>query len=275
MMTSNSDDTQIGIVGCGAIGNQIARGLASGLVPGAQLAAVCDSTLGKAQALADSLRPHPDVVSLQELVAQVDLVVEAASAASAPEIVQAALTASKQVLVMSVGGLLSRDELVTLAAESGIKIIIPSGAIAGVDAVKAAAVGKIESVTITTIKPPKGLAGAPYIREHQLALENLSAPTVVFEGSALEAVKAFPANVNVAATLSLAGIGPEKTRVKVVADPQTTMNAHEVEVIGEFGRMVARTENRPSPLNPKTSHLASLSALAALRCVVGELRVGT
>ncbi|VVB68589.1 putative L-aspartate dehydrogenase [uncultured archaeon] len=162
----------------------------------------------------------------------------------------------------------------TLAEEHGSRIYIPSGAISGLDGLKSASIGTIRKVTLTTTKNPKGLEGAPYIRENKVDLEALKEPAVIFEGSAAEAVKAFPANVNVAATLCLAA-REGKVRVKIIADPNINVNRHEIMAEGDFGQIFTRVENVPSPKNPKTSYLAALSAIATLRSIVEPLKIGT
>jgi aspartate dehydrogenase len=151
------------------------------------------------------------------------------------------------------------------ARARNVQIRIPSGALCGLDGIRAAMEAGLHSVTLTTRKPPKGLCGAPYLVERGISLENLSEPMVIFEGTALEAVKAFPQNVNVAGALSIIGIGPSETRVRIIADPRATANSHEVIAEGAFGRLQTLTENLPSPRNAKSSYLASLSACAELR----------
>jgi aspartate dehydrogenase len=176
---------------------------------------------------------------------------------------------------MSVGGILGKENLFRLARQKNCHLYLPSGALAGLDGVKSAAAGSIDSVTLTTRKPPAGLRGAPYLVREDIDLDSLTEEKVVFEGTAEEAVQGFPRNINVAAALSLAGIGAAKTRVRIVADPKISRNVHEVEVKGEFGRLVSRTENLPSPSNPKTSFLAILSAMATLKAIVSPVRIGT
>jgi aspartate dehydrogenase len=166
---------------------------------------------------------------------------------------------------MSVGGLLDNMELYDEARRSGVRVQLPSGALCGLDGIRAAMEGGLHSVTLTTRKPPAGLAGAPYLVERGIDISHLDEPLVVFDGNAREAVRAFPANVNVAASLSLAGIGPDETRVRIIADPDISLNIHEVVAEGAFGRLTAVTENLPSPRNVKSSYLASLSATAELR----------
>ncbi|NUQ01275.1 MAG: DUF108 domain-containing protein [Armatimonadetes bacterium] len=193
----------------------------------------------------------------------------------APRVIQTALQAGADVMVLSVSGLVGRDDLINLAREQGRRIYVPTGAIAGLDAVRAAAIAGIDQVTLTTTKPPRGLAGAPYVVEQAVDLEQITAPTVIFEGNVIEAVQAFPANVNVSAALALAGIGAERTRVKVVCDPTSESNRHQIEVVGASGRLAIEVDNVPSPSNPKTSYLAALSAIALLQRLTSPVTVGT
>mgnify|MGYP001560703848 FL=1 len=161
-----------------------------------------------------------------------------------------------------------------LAATNRCRIFIPSGAIAGLDGVKGACVGAITSVTMETRKPPRGLAGAPWIVQQKIDLDAIRTETLIFEGSATEACRAFPANVNVLAALSLAGIGPEKTRIRLFAAPEQKMNMHRITVEGEFGRLAIEVENVPSE-NPRTGKLSYMSTIALLRDLSATLRVGT
>jgi aspartate dehydrogenase len=267
---------KIGLVGCGAIGAEIAKAVDSGALD-AILVAVCDHNPETAVALINSLQRKPTRVKLEELVSLSDVVVEAASQKAVPAIARAALVAGKKLMIMSVGALADREffaEVKALAKEHGSRVYLPSGAISGLDGIKSARIGAIRSVTLTTTKNPAGLAGAPYIRENKIDLTALAGPTQIFEGSALEAVKAFPANVNVAATLFLAS-GEGEVRVKVVADPNIHVNRHEIVVEGDFGRITTLVENVPSPRNPRTSYLAALSAIATLRAIVEPVKIGT
>jgi aspartate dehydrogenase len=176
---------------------------------------------------------------------------------------------------MSVGGLLARTEVLDEANRKGVKVYVPSGALCGIDGLKSASGGKIDSVMLTTRKPPKGLVGAPYLKERGMDVLAVTSETVIFEGSAAEAVKGFPANVNVSAVLSLAGIGAQRTRVRIVTSPDYTRNTHEVEIAGDFGKIVTKTENLPSKANPKTSAMAIYSAIATLEGIAKSVRVGT
>ncbi len=267
---------KIGLVGCGAIGTEIAKAIDKGKIE-ADLVAVCDHNPATAIALIDSLKHKPVKARLDELVSLSDLVVEAASQRAVPTIARAALESGKGLMIMSVGALADLElyrEVKNLARAHGSRVYIPSGAISGLDGLKSASIGTIRKVTLTTTKNPKGLKGAPYILENKIDLEALKQPTVIFEGTAAEAVKAFPANVNVAATLCLAAREGE-VRVKIIADPGINVNLHEIVAEGDFGRISTRVENVPSPMNPKTSYLAALSAIATLKSIVEPLKIGT
>jgi aspartate dehydrogenase len=165
--------------------------------------------------------------------------------------------------------------LVDRAKASGARILVPTGALLGLDAVRAVAEGKVESVRITTRKPPKGLAGAPYLTEHNINVEAITTPTRIFEGNAREAIKGFPANVNVAVALSLAGIGPDRTRVEIWADPTVTRNTHTIEVVSDSSDLTMTIRNIPSVETPATGKVTALSAIAALRRLTAPLVVGT
>ena len=154
-------------------------------------------------------------------------------------------------------------------------VLVPSGAVGGLDVLRAARIGGLDTVELRTTKPPRALRGAPYLAAHRIDVDAFHGPTVVFDGPATEAVVGFPANLNVVAALSLAGIGPERTRVVLVADPTGERNIHEVTARGAFGELSLRLENRPTPGNPKTSLLAPLSALALLRRFSEPIQVGS
>jgi aspartate dehydrogenase len=209
------------------------------------------------------------------LVRRADLLIEAASPKAVEALLPEVIARRKALLAMSAGGLLNNPRLAQRAAASGTPVYLPSGALAGLDAVKAARVGTLRSVTLTTRKPPKALAGAPGITRRKIRLGSIKKARVVFSGTAAQAVADFPKNINVAATLALAGVGARKTRVTIVADPASQANIHEVTAVGSFGKLTVRTENRPSSENPKTSQLAVYSALATLRQILEPFRIGT
>jgi aspartate dehydrogenase len=176
------------------------------------------------------------VVGLARLADRAEVVVECAPAAVFREVALPAIRAGRIFMPVSVGQLLEQPDLVDLAAGTGARIIVPTGALLGLDAVRAAAEGEIRNVTIVTRKPPRGLIGAPYLERHGITLEGLSAPMRVFAGSAREGARGFPANVNVAAALSLAGIGPERTRLEIWADPGLERNVHRIVVEADSAR---------------------------------------
>ena len=175
----------------------------------------------------------------------------------------------------SVGALLPRMHLVRRAQETGARIVVPTGALLGLDAVRAAAEGTVESVTIESRKPPRGLEGAPYLVQHGIDVSGITAPKRVFEGNAFDAAAGFPANVNVAAALALAGIGPTRTQVEIWADPGIDRNTHTIRVEAEAARFTMTIENVPSAENPRTGQITALSMLACLRGLVSTLKVGT
>jgi aspartate dehydrogenase len=263
----------VGIAGLGAIGLHLARALDAG-VPGLRLAAVSAKDRKKAEANIAGFRVKPLILPLADLAA-CDIVVEAAPAAVFEEVASAAIEAGKIFIPASVGALLPRMHLVERAKQTGARIIVPTGALLGLDAVRAAAEGNVESVTIQTRKPPRGLAGAPYLEQAGIDLDSIQEPTRIFQGNAYEAAKGFPANVNVAAALALAGIGPERTMVEVWADPTVTRNTHTIRVEADSARLTMTIENVPSEKNPRTGKITPLSILACLRGLTATLKVGS
>ena len=270
----------IGLVGCGTIGTEIATAVDTGRVPNASLAAVSDIDDEQVETLVRSLDGTPDRVdSVSRLAAEADLVVEAAGQTAVQNVAVEVLDSNTDLMIMSVGALargsLRRSVIETADAKSA-RVYVPSGAIAGLDAIKAAALAdELSSVTLTTRKPPSGLEGAPYIENNDIDLGELDEETIIFEGPATEAAQAFPANVNVAMSLSLAGIGPQETAVTIVADPEETNNVHQIEAKGSAGRIQTTVQNVPSPTNPKTSYLAALSAIEKLRSMTVTTNTGT
>ncbi len=267
---------RVGIIGCGTIGTQLAKYIDSKLRNKAKLVALSEVDRKKAHALAHNLKSKPKIISTGELINNVDLVIEAASAKISYGVAKRAINAGKEVMVMSTGGLLKNFKaLFELAESKRCNIYLPSGAICGLDGLKGAKFSGIRKVTLTTRKPPLGFKGAPYVIKKKIALEKIRSEKVLFEGNALKAIEGFPANINVAATLSLCGIGSKKTKVKIIASPRVNKNIHEVEAEGKFGRLITRTENLPSPGNPRTSYLAVLSAIATLDGILERVKIGT
>lgn len=262
---------RIAVAGLGAVGMAVARALAAG-VPGCVLAVASARDLDAARARL-GFAPGVALLPIAELADHADLVVECAPAALLPEIVSPFLDAGRTAVVLSAAALLARPELIERAERSGGRIVVPSGALGGLDALSAAAEGEIRSVTLVTAKPVAGLAGAPYLAAQGIELGSLAEPLRVFAGSARAAAAAFPANVNVAAALALAGIGPDRTEVEVWADPSLARNRHTVRVVSDSAEFTLTIENLPSE-NPKTSRITALSVIAALRRLAAPLRVG-
>lgn len=270
---------RIGVIGVGAIGRYVLDGVGRGAAGEVEVIGVADvaAQAGRLRAVAAE---HGCAWTTEpaELAAMgAELVVEAASQAALRQHGVPVLEAGADLLAMSVGALADGAffaEIDAAARRTSRRVHVPSGAIGGLDVLRAARVAGLDEVVLTTSKPPRALAGAPYFAERGINVAALAVRTVVFEGPAVEAVRHFPANVNVAATVSLAGLGPAKTLVRVVADPALDGNVHELHARGAFGEMTLRLANLPSPENPKTSLLACLSPLAALRRLADPVQVG-
>jgi len=271
-----SKKVKIGIVGCGAIGSGIAKSVTNELKKISELTALFDIDEQKSKALA-RLCKKPDSVktSLEQLLKNCDLMIEAVNAPHTDDIIRKALKAKKDVLAMSVGKLLAAKSLFALAAKNHCTFLIPSGAIAGIDAIKAASLGKIKQVTITSRKPPAGFSNVAYVKAKGIDISRIDRETVLFEGDVQSAVKFFPQNINVAATLALASQAPDKMTIRIVTSPEYQTNSHEIEVVGDFGRISSRTDNVVCPDNPKTSFLAVLSAIQTLKEYCLGTRIGT
>lgn len=255
---------KVGLVGCGNIGADLCIALQKGNIP-AGIAALHDVDEERAKVIQRTFHLDAEICDLNTLAERADFIVECAVAAAVKDVIEAAIRYRRDCLIMSVSGLMRHPELLEQARENNIKVRVPSGALCGLDGIRSAMEAGLHSVTLTTRKPPKGLAGAPYLVANNIDVLGLTEAKVIFEGDAFEAAKGFPANVNVAAALSLAGIGPKETKVRIIADPNATENSHEVMAEGAFGRLQTITTNMPSPRNPKSSYLASLSACAELR----------
>jgi aspartate dehydrogenase len=264
---------KIGILGVGSIGQTFANAVDKGCVQ-AELVAISDQDAERAANFSGVLMCRPPVVSIDEVIERADLVVEAASQAALPILVPKALAAGRDLLILSVGGLLGHDDWFRQAAEKGCHIFVPSGAIAGLDGIKSASIGRIDSAVLTSRKPAAALKGTKYVNEHKIALETIKEDTVIFDGTAEEAARAFPTTSNVAASLRLSVNGAATVRVRVVAVPNGTQNVHEIRVKGEFGELSVDIKNVPSAANPRTSQLAAFSALATLANLTKALRVG-
>jgi len=264
--------TSIGVVGCGAIGRALIRAGENRKLP-VSIAGVTSRTESRARRFLAQFDHPPVYRSLADLVATSDLIVEAAGGAAVRSLAEQVFAAGKDLMVISAGALLDHPEIVEESRRTGCRLYVPSGAIAGLDGIKSAVIGEIAHVTHTTRKPPVGLEGAPYLVERGISLAGLQEQKEVFSGSAREACRGFPANVNVTAAVSLAGIGPDQTRVKILAVPGLERNCHDIDVEGEFGKLHVHIENVPSE-NPKTGKLTALSIIRAVQDVIDPVRIG-
>lgn len=257
MGARSTEIKKIGIAGTGAIGGTVARALLEGM-NGYVLSAVSDN--------ARSTEFRVPYVSLEELPDHCDLVIECLPPAAVPALAKSVFAAQKDLVLISSCALILFPELLDIHKQSTSRIFVPSGAIAGIDGIIAMKEMGIQKCKIASTKNPKGFSTAPYIIDNAIAVDKIDTKTKIFEGSALEATKGFPANINVAATLSIAsGISPEKTRVEIWADPSAWGNTHEISVETTYSRLNVRIENLPDPQNPKSSVLAARSIIALLR----------
>ena len=264
----------IGIAGLGTIGVPVARALNEG-IPGLALVAVASGRREVAQQRLAAAGISVPVVSVPELASMAEVVVECAPARAFRSIAEPVLAAGRLLVTVSGAALLDAPDLVAHAIKHGGRINLVTGALLGLDAVRAAAEGDIRSIRMISRKPPRSLRGAPHLEKTGIDLDAITEATCVFRGSAGDGARGFPANVNVAAALSLAGIGPDKTELQIWADPGVARNTHTIEVEAESARFSMTIENVPSPENPATGRITPLSIIAALRSLGATLRVGT
>jgi aspartate dehydrogenase len=265
----------VAIAGLGAIGLRLARMLDDGLVEGVTLSAVSANDLERAGQRVAGLKSKPKVVTLRELPGHADVIVECAPARVFAEVAGPTVAQGRIFMPLSVGALLDHLDLVEEARQTGARIIVPTGALIGLDTVRAMAVGEIHEVRLETRKPPAGLQGAPYLVENAIDISNLTEAKRVFTGNARAAAKAFPANVNVAAALALAGIGPDLTKVEVWADPAVNRNHQTVTIRSDSGEARMTIANIPSAENPRTGRIVAQSVIAALRRLTSPLVAGS
>ena len=272
-LTGTRPNARVAVAGLGSIGARVVRELDRG-IDGLVLSAVSAQTIAKHRSWLDKLKTRPEILPIEQLADAADIVVECAPSKLVRSIVAPVVARGKTAIVLSVGALLVNDDLIELAKANGGQIVVPTGALIGLDAMTAAAEGTIHSVRMVTRKPIEGLLGAPHLVENNISIEGIAEPLRIFEGTAREAAKGFPANLNVAVALSLAGIGPDKTRIEIWADPTVTRNTHRIEVDFDSARFSMGIENIPSE-NPKTGRITALSVIACLRKQRASLRIGT
>jgi aspartate dehydrogenase len=276
---------KIGIIGCGTIGSELAFAVDNGKIKNASLVALFDTVSSAAKNLRYKLsNSNPFTFSkFSQFISsatfkEADIIIEAASQAAVKKFAKRILLSNKSLMIMSTGALsdssLLRELSYTMLKHTG-NIYIPSGAIAGIDAIRSVR-HLLGSVMLTTTKNPKALVSAPFFSSSNIRIDKIMKRTLLYQGNAVDAIKKFPANVNVAVVLSLAGIGVKKTIVRIIADPTTDLNQHEIVAKGQFGEISIVVRNNPSPNNPKTSFLAALSAIECLRTICDDrIKIGT
>jgi aspartate dehydrogenase len=273
-MNTGKKELKVGIAGLGTIGCKVADALDEG-IPGLRLVAVHTRTESSALEHMCHYKNRVALVSADELAELADVIVDCVPKQGFRSVVQPALMAGRTIVTVSGAALLANEDLIDLAEQHGGRLILASGALLGLDAIRAAAEGEIFSVTMITRKPPKSLLGAPHLVDHQIDISNLAEPLLVFKGTAYEGALGFPSNVNVAAAVGLAGVGARNTQLEIWADPGKTRNTHTIRVDADSARFEMTIENIPSESNPGTSKITALSVITALRGLVQSLKVGS
>ncbi len=266
------------LIGCGFIGEFIARRIAEGDLD-INLRFILDRHREKVERIQKILNNSPVAAGGIDdiLSSDVDIVIEAASIGAVKDFAEDILLSGKDILILSVGAFSDKDfneRIEKICRRGDVRVFLPSGAIGALDIIASAKEGGLEEVELTTIKNPRSLEGAPYLDRGGIDLSKIRDRKEIFSGNAREAIEGFPANVNVAVSLALAGLGMNNTMVRIVADPGVDKNIHEIRASGDFGEFVFRTENLTSPDNPRTSHIAALSAISALKKISSPIKIG-
>ncbi|WP_306143437.1 aspartate dehydrogenase [Roseibium sp. MMSF_3412] len=266
---------KIGIAGTGAIGLAVARAMSEGGIPGCKLVAISARNAERANEIARAIPVPVRFLTFAGLAEECDVIVEALPPEKFGCLARPVLENGKVLVALSASQLLGRDDLIDLAAGAGGRILVPSGAMLGLDAIKAVSQGKITSITIETRKPVAGLVNAPYLHKNGLDLAGITEAVCILAGSVTEVAREFPANVNVAAALSLAGIGPNRSRMEIWADPALNRNMHTVRVASDSSDFTMQIQNRPSVENPATGRITPQSVIALLKDLTAVMRIGT
>lgn len=272
-MQEKANELKVGIAVLGTVGKSVARALNAG-IPGVRLTAVAARNRATADEWLSGLGMHPEILGFDDMARACDVVVECAPAELLGDIVEPVVRAGKSAIVLSCGALLARPDLIEIARHGAGQIRVPTGALLGLDATIAAAEGEIKSVQMVTRKPVRGLVGAPYLETHNIKIDDIKEPLRIFSGTAREAAIGFPANLNVAVALSLAGVGPDRTALEIWADPDLSRNTHTITVDSDAACFTMTIENIPTE-NPKTGRITAQSVIAMLRKMRAPLAVGT
>ena len=265
---------KVGIAGLGAIGLVVAEAIDDG-IENLELVGVTVRDADKALRKMSKFKNKAPVLNPEELAKVSNIVVECVPKAVFRDIAEPSLKAGRLLVTVSGAGLLANPDIIELANINKTQIVLATGALLGLDAVRAAAEGRVKQIRMVTRKPPNALKGAPHLIENDISVENLDKPIKVFDGNAREGAKGFPANVNVAAALGLAGVGPDETKLEIWADPELTRNTHSIRVDSDSALIEMSIENVQSQENPGTGKITALSVIACLRGMVSPLRVGT
>ena len=269
-----SDTIKIAIAGLGAVGMPVAKWLDQG-VPGLQLVAVSAGDMARAKERVADFKSPPPILPLADLAEVADIVVEALPPSKYLEIAVPVIEAGKTLVAVTVSQLLDNMDLIECARQTGGRIIVPTGALAAFDAIRAAAKGTINSLVMATRKPPSSFAKVQFVKDMGLDMETLSEPVCLYKGSVRGVAQSFPANVNVAVALSLAGIGPDKTQYEIWADPGVSRNTHSVVLDSEETHLEFSIAGRQSAENPATGALTPLAVMTTLESMVSPLRIGS
>lgn len=268
---------KIGFIGCGAIGSRLAKSVKQDLSNHCKIAGLYDLAPKKTKNLITTLKINPKLVkkSTEDIIRSSDFVVEAIASDKTTAIIEKVIRAKKNILIMSVGKVLNIPDILKLAEKNHTTVLIPSGAIGGLDVIKSIDANSISKITLTTRKPPTSLEQSDYLTKKRIYIDRIKKETVLFDGHVQESVALFPKNINVAATLALASRVKNKIRIRIITSPKFTMNSHEIDVYGNFGHLAVRTDNVACPDNPKTSYLAVLSAVQTLKQYFNSVKIGT
>lgn len=268
---------RVGFIGCGAIGSRLAQSVSHDLKDSCRITGLYDLLPQRIKKLASSLKLSSTLIkkSIPDLVRSSDFVVEAIASSKTTDIIESVIRAKKSILIMSVGKVLSIPHIFKLAERNQTMVLIPSGAIGGLDVIKAINPKDISKITLTTRKPPSSLEQSDYLTKKRIFINRIKKETVLFDGGVRESVRLFPRNINVAAALALASRAQSKIRIRIITSPKFTLNSHEINVWGKFGHLAVRTDNLPCPDNPKTSYLAVLSAVQTLKQHFQSVKIGT
>lgn len=264
----------VGIIGLGTIGNVVAKALDEG-INGMSLVAIASGRRDKALASIAGLSSPVEFMSIDEVAACCDVIVDCAPKSVFRDIAIEAFSWGRILVTVSGAGILANEDIEDMARKNGGQLVLATGALLGLDAVRAAAEGNIHSVRMITRKPPNALKDAPHIINNNISLDRLNGAIQVFKGSAREGAKAFPANVNVAAALGLAGIGADATELEVWADPHLDRNTHSIEVDADSAKFTLQIQNVQSENNPGTGKITALSVIACLRGMTAPMKIGS